>query len=175
MEVLSWNCRGICNDFTVQALKRLIQRHHPSFVFLCETKVLDLDYLKDLRISLGFPNFEGVLSAGLSGGIALYWKEGLDVRFRSKSLNHIDVEIDSNSPSVTIWRLTGFYGYPRKADKNRSWALIRSLCDESSLPWVILGDFNELLHAKEKEGGRIRGERQMQGFRDASLMVTFMI
>ncbi|KAK9931694.1 hypothetical protein M0R45_018961 [Rubus argutus] len=32
MEVLSWNCRGINNDATIQALKRLNQKHKPSMV-----------------------------------------------------------------------------------------------------------------------------------------------
>jgi len=36
-----------------------------------------------------------------------------------------------------------------------------------SLPWVCLGDFNEILFAEEKQGWLDQPERQMQGFRDA--------
>lgn len=65
------------------------------------------------------------------------------------------------------WRFTGFYGHPTTAERHRTWTLLRSLGDESSLPWVVVGDFNELLHASEKVGGNPRREGQMQLFRDA--------
>lgn len=47
--------------------------------------------------------------------------------------------------------------------------ILRDLCDETSLPWVVAGDFNELLHADEKDGGPVRREGQMQLFRDTLL------
>ena len=34
--------------------------------------------------NIGFPNCETVYSVGQSGGVALFWKEGLDVHFLSK-------------------------------------------------------------------------------------------
>ncbi|KAH0991987.1 hypothetical protein GBA52_003470 [Prunus armeniaca] len=38
---------------------------------------------------------------------------------------------------------------------------------DCSLPWVCLGDFNEILAAHEKLGGAVRNERQMKTFRQA--------
>ena len=34
------------------------------------------------------------------------------------------------------------------------------------LPWLCAGDFNEVLEAHEQIGGRVRPERQMDGFRE---------
>jgi hypothetical protein len=34
------------------------------------------------------------------------------------------------------------------------------------LPWVMVGDFNEILYSHEKEGGSVRSQRCMQAFRD---------
>lgn len=167
MEILSWNCRGICNDHSVQALKTIIQQNRPSFIFLCETKVRDSSYMNSLRLQIGFLNCEAVFRYGQSGGLALFWCDGIDVRSRSKSHHHIDVEIRSTDGSHINWRLTGFYGHPTTAERHRTWTLLRQLGEESSLPWAVVGDFNELLHADEKMGGVIRQERQMQPFRDA--------
>ncbi|KAK9938270.1 hypothetical protein M0R45_015020 [Rubus argutus] len=70
-------------------------------------------------------------------------------------------------PGDPRWRLTGFYGHPRTNERDMSWQLIDDLCDLDSLPWVMIGDFNEILNNGEKIDGPQRSERQMRGFRDA--------
>ena len=44
---------------------------------------------------------------------------------------------------------------------------LRSLHGSSSLPWLALGDFNEILFHHEKEGGRARPQGHIQAFQDA--------
>ena len=39
MSTLSWNCRGLGNHRTVQALRSNVEREVPSLVFLMETKI----------------------------------------------------------------------------------------------------------------------------------------
>ncbi|KAA3460773.1 reverse transcriptase [Gossypium australe] len=34
------------------------------------------------------------------------------------------------------------------------------------MPWLVAGDFNEIMFSFEKQGGRIREERQMEAFRE---------
>ena len=53
MRILGWNCRGICNTSTVQALKALVKGHHPQVIFLCETKASESCLLKIAGL-LGF-------------------------------------------------------------------------------------------------------------------------
>ena len=65
------------------------------------------------------------------------------------------------------WRLTGFYGYANTGERDKSWQLLRDLADLDSLPWLLIGDFNEILNGDEKIDGVPRPERQMRGFRDA--------
>lgn len=82
----------------------------------------------------------------------------------SYSRNHIDVEV------VLAWenfklRFTGFYGFPEHHLRYRSWDLLRSLYGRSSLPWVVGGDFNEILADEEKSGGGTRNQALMNAFR----------
>ncbi|KAF4369735.1 hypothetical protein F8388_010566 [Cannabis sativa] len=49
-----------------------------------------------------------------------------------------------------LWNFTGIYGDPVKNQRHNSWALLQRLSEEASGPWLIGGDFNEVLHAKEK-------------------------
>ncbi|KAK9930659.1 hypothetical protein M0R45_027689 [Rubus argutus] len=146
MDVLSWNCRGMGMGPKIFALKDLITKTRPS-------------------IGLGFIHAEEVLSDGHSGGLGLFWGEEVGVRVRSKSARFIDAALEGG-PGDPSWRLTGFYGHPKTSLRHLSWQAIRDLCDDDSLPWVIVGDFNEILHADEKQDGRRRGELQMRGFRE---------
>ncbi|XP_062021026.1 uncharacterized protein LOC133737505 [Rosa rugosa] len=166
VDVLSWNCRGICNTTTTRALRDLIAQNRPQIVFLCETKIsLLLDFEK-LHRELGFAHSKEVLSEGQAGGLGMFWTEDLNVQIRTVSSHHIDMEV-SAGPGEPRWRLTGFYGYARTCERDLSWQLLRDLCDLDSLPWVIIGDFNEILNNGEKVSGPIRPERQMRGFREA--------
>lgn len=61
-------------------------------------------------------------------------------------------------------RLTGIYGVPEAAKRSRTWDLLLRLHDESSLPWFIGGNFNEILNEGEKVGGCSRTPRQMANF-----------
>lgn len=167
MAALFWNYRGINNGTTVQALRSLIRDHRPSIVFLSETQVHDLDYFESLRTRLGFPHAEEVLSFGQSGGLGLFWNDNVDIHVRAKDTYFIDAVVDGQNPNVASWRLTCFYGHPTRSERHRSWETLRTLSDEDSLPWLVLGDCNEIVSSSEKVGGRSHSEHQMQDFRDA--------
>ncbi|XP_061999558.1 uncharacterized protein LOC133716939 [Rosa rugosa] len=167
MDILFWNCRGICNPSTRRALKTLISQHKPAIVFLIKTKIREKEEFGRLQRTLGFDHVEGFLSVGQSGRLGLFWNEETRVRIRQPShARFIDAVVDDDN-GLFRWRLTCFYGNPSAAERQESWNLIRSLSDDDSLPWVVLGDFNEIVHSSEKLDGRLRPESQMRGFREA--------
>lgn len=76
---------------------------------------------------------------------------------QSSSPSHIDAVVD---PGVDdAWRLIGFYGNPVTANWEHSWALLKHLYLQMNLPWLCVGDFNEIVKAREKMGGAPRLER----------------
>ncbi|XP_024196455.1 uncharacterized protein LOC112199713 [Rosa chinensis] len=93
MDVLSWNCRGICNDTTTRALKDLISQNRPQIVFLCETKISRIEDFQKLHRALGFQRYKEVLSTGQSGGLAMFWNDEVTVNVRTVSNHHIDLQI----------------------------------------------------------------------------------
>ncbi|BFG30632.1 hypothetical protein CerSpe_169060 [Prunus speciosa] len=166
MSLLCWNCQGLGNPVAVHALRRIIDEKGPNVVFLCETKCNTATF-NVLKFKLGFDNFFAVDSIGKSGGLCLLWKDEFNLHIRSSSLNHIDAFIGGIG-DAEHWRFTGFYGFPSTEDKFRSWQLLRLLATESTLPWLSVGDFNEIMSSHEKEGGAVRPIRQMMAFWEAA-------
>ncbi|KAL0004524.1 hypothetical protein SO802_012085 [Lithocarpus litseifolius] len=52
------------------------------------------------------------------------------------------------------------------ANREDSWSLLRHLRTQFDLPWVCIGDFNEITRLEEKSGGALKSDKQMQVFRD---------
>ncbi|XP_074283621.1 uncharacterized protein LOC141608158 [Silene latifolia] len=162
MNVLSINCRGLGNPDTVSALRALVRREAPAILFLCETKLSGRE-LRGVRERMkGYFGIE-VDSMGRSGGLAMLWRKELDCAFVSSSVHHIDINIKGDEGE---WRLTGFYGWPVALDRHLSWELLRLLSRQSLLPWVCIGDYNEILFSTEMKGGS-RPQWQMNNFRAA--------
>ena len=108
-----------------------------------------------------------VSSEGRKGGLALLWAAGVVVNTQTYSPNHIDANIcTQNSPS---WRLIGVYGHPEKEQKAETWRLMRHLRAHGTLPWLCLGDFNEILSSNETRGGDPRQVTSMVAFRHTLL------
>jgi hypothetical protein len=146
----------------VQGLWDLHKVEEPDIPFLSETKMLEKE-MDHFRWSLDMPNMCVVECKERSGGLALFWRKGVDVRVRWKGKYHIDVDVvESNGVK---WRFTGIYGESKAGEKENTWRLLCTLQGQSDLPWLCMGDFNEILFAHEKEGGPARAQGCMDAFR----------
>ncbi|XP_019170561.1 PREDICTED: uncharacterized protein LOC109166130 [Ipomoea nil] len=163
MSTLSWNCRGLGNPRTVRQIVGLASSKKPDFVFFMETKVPRV-HAERIRVTLGYEGLFYVDNDGLSGGMALLWKKNNTVRLLSYSQSHIDVEI---SLFNKLWRMTCIYGIPERNRREETWDLLSTLKNRSLLPWVVIGDFNNLLYQREKKGGNPYPNSLLRGFGEA--------
>nr|GMC71226.1 uncharacterized protein LOC109186215 [Ipomoea batatas] len=150
MSFLAWNCRGLGNPATVQFLKDLVHSKKPILLFLMET-LLTKTRMEALKMMLGFSGLFVVDCSGHSGGLALLWWDQTMVSITSYSSNHIDAQMAiPGHPSQ--WRFTGFYGHPERHKRRDSWNLLEDLSSQSNLPWLLMGDFNDIRNPEEKRG-----------------------
>ena len=77
---------------------------------------------------------------------------------------HIDLIIYE---STGDWRLTGYYGFPERYRRRASWILLFALAIRSSLSWVCIGDFNDILSPSDKNGGVAHHDWLFRGFHGA--------
>ncbi|KAK3212447.1 hypothetical protein Dsin_017153 [Dipteronia sinensis] len=136
----------------------------PDMMFLLETKS-DQNRLESLRLKLGFSGKLVVNSIGRSGGLCLFWTYEVQVSLLSYSTAHIDIRVDPIPKQW--WRFTGFYGNLDSKQRAHSWTLLKRLGGMLVLPWLCLGDFNEVMEDSEKFGGATKDWRLMSKFREA--------
>lgn len=136
----------------------------PTLVFLVETKTV-VNRIKGVQRKIEYSQGIIVSSDGRSGGLALLWKEGTMIDFKSCSNSHIDVVI-RESPTSEPWRAIGFYGHLDTYKRYILWHLLDSLSSQCNMPWVVISDFNEILFSDEKLDSAEREAKQMVAFRE---------
>ncbi|RLN11569.1 hypothetical protein C2845_PM09G23950 [Panicum miliaceum] len=110
MKIIAWNFRGLGNGRAVRSLLKMQKAEEPDILFLSETK-LDCNRIKGLRWQLGLTNMMVKDCEGQSGGLAIFWRTG--VNFHSRTTSRLYIDGDIVEEDGFIWRLTGFYGEPR--------------------------------------------------------------
>ncbi|KAF7127011.1 hypothetical protein RHSIM_Rhsim11G0149500 [Rhododendron simsii] len=162
---------GLGRPLTFQILRGLCITHRPLVVFLMETKN-KRDILEKIRRRLHFSNGSYVDPIGLSGGLALWWKDGVDVDIRYKSRNLFSCIIKWPSMS-SKWLCSFVYAPPTWQQRVAFWDKLRRISEETKFPWLCVGDFNEVGSIWEKQGGngcsRSRIEQFQQLMSDCEL------
>uniref|UniRef100_A0A803PSG1 RNase H type-1 domain-containing protein n=1 Tax=Cannabis sativa TaxID=3483 RepID=A0A803PSG1_CANSA len=93
----------------------------------------------------------------------LLWKSDKDITINNYSSNHIDCFVEFHDGQS--FHFTGFYGHPQVNQRIHTWTKLKRCFNIAPLrPWLVMGDFNEVLSNNEKIGGPIRNQHQIQPF-----------
>ncbi|KAF8085396.1 hypothetical protein N665_0668s0027, partial [Sinapis alba] len=148
LKILSWNCRGLGNSQTVQRLGEIHKLFSQDITFLTETKNSN-DFVLCKCTSLDYPNSYLVPPTGHgAGGLALFWKQGLQIFYENKRFFATFIHADTNY-----------------VVRRQLWNELTALTLSRDAPWFVTGDFNDILNNQEKEGGRSRAEGSFVDFR----------
>ncbi|KAL4637806.1 hypothetical protein ACB092_03G102900 [Castanea dentata] len=88
MGLLSWNCQGLENPWTVRNLRKLVRDQAPTVSFLMETR-LDREGFENNCGDLPFQNKMIVKKPNSGGGLALLWKTHVQLDIINYTENHI--------------------------------------------------------------------------------------
>ena len=97
----------------------------PVLVFLSKTKA-NQNRIRGIQRKLNFTQGITVPSDGWSRGLAMLWKEGANVCFKSYSNAHINVVV-REAVGAQLWWTRGFYVHPDAGMRIISWRLLESL------------------------------------------------
>lgn len=163
MNCLVWNYHGLGNLCTGRELGKIIQAKDLSIMFMVETWT-DVARLDQVMKNINFDNKWVVPKEGHGGGLAPFWKSSINLVIEDSSSYFIDTWINKNKEHE--WRFTSFYGELATSRRCEAWDVLQTLNHHPDVPWLCVGDFNELTSRDEKLGGLVRREGQMQLFRD---------
>lgn len=98
-----------------------------------------------------------------SGGLALFWKQDINLQILSSSKNVIDTLISHKGSSFFA---SFIYGNPDSSQRSSVWDQLISLSLTRNSAWILAGDFNEIIDNSEKSGGPERAEGSFGAFRN---------
>ncbi|XP_039123479.1 uncharacterized protein LOC120260105 [Dioscorea cayenensis subsp. rotundata] len=150
-KLICWNYRGISSRDTSSRVFRIIQSHKPAVVCLVETRA-DSDRLD--RFCRKIPktwDWAAVLANGFSGGIIVMWHKSIGrvspIAVSRRALHIIITDNSSNAFLISV-----VYNSYRICNQCYLWNEL-SRITLLQIPWLIVGDFNSVLHTTEHKGG----------------------
>ncbi|KAF7114851.1 hypothetical protein RHSIM_RhsimUnG0075100 [Rhododendron simsii] len=97
--------------------------------------------------------------------LALWWNNdvSVDVEVANKNVMHTVI---SSLVDSRCWASTLVYGNPTHAEKELVWNMIRGIAYSENVPWMCIGDFNQVLSVEDKRGGNIPKLGRIRVFRE---------
>ena len=94
---------------------------------------------------------EVVPAVGTAGGLAIFWQDDMNLQVIVKDKRFFHCVVNGNEINDK-WFITLIQGPPYPVEKKKFWNLLRDTGDGCKDPWIIAGDFNEILDKGEKWG-----------------------
>nr|KYP69646.1 Transposon TX1 uncharacterized [Cajanus cajan] len=159
-EIKEQNHAGAVNAKGKRRVSELVRLHHPSLFIVLETHC-QFSSVESFWRKLDYQLCYSVEATGHSGGIWVLMAGSCTTNI-SAFASHpqaISFKVVEGSKS---WVCTPVYANPRVDLRQRVWAHLRELGGRVTLPWLVLGDFNEILLSTECRGGRFSLSRASQ-------------
>lgn len=165
MKILIWNCRGAANPHFRRHFREIIKTHQPQMAVITETRISG-DRAKRLSMNLGFSNTAIADAVGFAGGIWVMWNDQ-EIRCDILDVGAQDIHACIQVPPLfSPWIFSAIYARPNFADRRTLWDDLSVFASTHSSPWVIAGDFNEVLDSQDKFGGRAINTSRASLFRN---------
>lgn len=164
MKLLCWNCQGLGNLLTVQALKALSAKEKPDLLFLMETKNWEL-VLNILQHTLHYNRSFVQNPVDTVGGLAVFWNDTISLEIEGFSEDYFDMVCRDLSDD-RLMRITCLHAPFSYHNRQLFWETLRIISTFNTLPWICAGHFNEILHPWEKVGRRSPLRSRLTSFRD---------
>jgi exonuclease III len=155
--VLNWNVRGLNNPARRQVVRDLVADHHGTIVCLQETKLQTVDDAV-ITTTLGHQftaNCASLSVDGTQGGIILACSQDYFTMSQVHVLQHSTTTTITSMRNNEVWIVTGVYGPQDDPSKLIFLQELRQIKLLVRSSWALLGDFNLIYRAPDKNNPRV--------------------
>ena len=166
MKMIAWNCQGARNEMFCAHAYELHRRHRPNILIIIESCIVEAR-AQGVIDTLPYSHSRRVDPTSFSSGIWLLWNErpSFSVEIIPCNEHNIHALVKVHSPSL-LFLLTTVYALPQFTKHKPFWEYLQNLALNISLPWILLGDFNDMISEEEKLGGLPISRTRMVAFRN---------
>lgn len=93
-----WNYHGLNKVVAIRALRAILRKHNPEFIYLSETKLCIVDRILN---DLGFFHFVSCPPKGTKVSMIFTWKSGVDVEVVCLNINSFRLLVYSDPPNLS--------------------------------------------------------------------------
>ncbi|GAU22350.1 hypothetical protein TSUD_106780 [Trifolium subterraneum] len=135
----------------------VVRKYSPTFLLIMETHT---SFLKTKKFwqGIGYTNVHYVDARGHSGGIWLLKQHGSNI-----ATDVFEVYKDTITIRLSLgtakWFFTGIYASPVYTSRLELWHHINDPRKDITEPWLLMGDFNEIIRPSEQKGGNFSHTR----------------
>jgi exonuclease III len=157
LKLLDWNPRGLNNPARRAAIRGVIERSACDIICLQETKLAGVsDAVRVEAVGARCRSAFDSLAEGTRGGLMIAWDpDKYDAQLIGSARHSITATFASRAGG-TPWTLTNVYG-PSDTDAAKEAFLhdLAALRHSVAGPWLIVGGFNVILAAADKNNQRL--------------------
>ena len=175
MRAAVWNIRGIGSSHKKRMIKSLIKEESIGIIGLVESKHREIT-VQDMNSCWG--NFDvGWLQVpaeeGAAGGLILTWLKDAFILEDHTSSQHWILASGVMQLNMQRCNICIVYAPSDQRGRLEVWNQLRELKSARSQPWILMGDFNEVINHQERRGASIttQGMKELaQCIQDLSLI-----
>ena len=97
----------------------------------------------------------------IRGGLAVFWKKSVNIKFQTVNKNLLDCLIQLDSVSFYA---SCVYGPSDWSSRCELWERLSRIGVNRKDGWCVFGDFNDILHNGEKVGGTWRADESFEPY-----------
>jgi len=120
--------------------------------------------IQKIQRRLKFPNSFVVSPVGLAGGLVVFWNAQMQLSIERHNAHFIDLLCTAH-PRSSPMRITCIHAPSVYLQRQQLWQELRQISSYNNLPWICIGDFNEIMYHWEKVGKKFADSYRMQSFR----------
>lgn len=151
VKLLSWNCHRAARKSFVRQARDLISSHSPTILIIVEPRISGRK-AERVVAKLGFDSWVCSDSEGYAGGVWVLWRND-SIQLDIFGVSTQAICAFARSGLSETWLLTAVYASPNAAIRWQLWKAFEELDLLVNVPWLMVGDLNDVLLSTERKGG----------------------